>query len=193
MFAYILFFYQAFSLSHCETFAITSNRELSTTESSPANPVLNPDENSLSSNKSEEMLYDKVADQPDDTEHSSKGASSQIVCYDNGQGENPLPVPLKKIKHTINTYAVQCGKCRKWRLIPSKMIYDEIRETSREDLFLCQHVHRWKPGVSCNDAADISQDDGFWVIDEKCTSPTPLGWKRRISIRSEGCGRFADV
>ncbi|XP_047044654.1 uncharacterized protein LOC124649014 [Lolium rigidum] len=174
----------------CETFAITSNRELSATKSSPANPVLNPDENSLSlppSNKSKEMLYDKVVDQGDDT------ASSQIVPYENAHEEKPLPVPSKKIKPSIDTYAVQCGNCWKWRLIPTKKKYDEIREKCSQVRFLCKHAHEWKPGVSCDDPADISQDDGFWVIDRPCIAQTPLGWERKISIRREGGSRFADV
>ncbi|KAM0834805.1 hypothetical protein ACQ4PT_063326 [Festuca glaucescens] len=154
-------------------------RELSATKSSPANPVLNPDENSLSlplSNKSKEILSDKVADQGNDTKHSSENASCQIVPYENGHEENPLPVPPKKIKYSVDTYAVQCGKCWKWRRVPTKIKYDEIREKSRHVPFLCKHVHGWKPGVSCDDPADISQDDGFWAIDRPCIYQTPFGY-----------------
>jgi hypothetical protein len=158
--------------------------------------VLNPDENSLSlppSNKSNEMLSDKVVDQGDATTHSSKSTSFQIVPYDSGHEENALPIPPKKIKYSIDTYAVQCGKCLKWRLIPTKIKYDEIRDKSRHVPFLCEHVHGWKPGVSCDDPADISQDVGFWAIDRPCIYQTPPGWERTISIRSEGCSTFADV
>jgi hypothetical protein len=158
--------------------------------------VLNPDENSLSipsSNKSNGMLSNKVGDQGDYTKHSSKSVSWQIVPYEDGHEENPLPVPPKKIKYSIGTYAVQCGKCLKWRLVPDKIHYDEIWEKSRLAPFLCEDAHGWKPGVSCDDPADISQDDGFWAIDKPCISQTPLGWKRTISIRSEGCSQFADV
>ena len=139
------------------------------------------------------MLPDKVADQWEDTKHSAKSASNQIVLFENGHGENPLLVPPKKIKSTIDTYAVQCGKCLKWRLIPTKTKYDEIREKTRQFPFLCEHVHGWKPGVSCDDPTDISLDDGFWAIDTKCTSQTPLGWERTIFLRSEGCKQFADT
>uniref|UniRef100_A0ACD5ZT23 Uncharacterized protein n=1 Tax=Avena sativa TaxID=4498 RepID=A0ACD5ZT23_AVESA len=195
-------------------------RELRAMKSSPSDPVLNPDENSnknnemLSekvvdqrddtkhssksaspyendppSNKSNEMLSEKVVDQRDDTKHSSKSASP----YENDHGKKTLPAPSKRIRYSINTYAVQCGKCRKWRLVPTKMEYEELRDKSREILFTCGHVHGWKPGVSCDDPADISQDDGFWVIDKPCLSQTPLGWERTISLRSEGCTQFADV
>ena len=141
------------------------------------------------------MLSDKVMYQQDDTEHSSESASSDIVPYENGHGENPLPVPPKGIKHSIDTYAVQCGKCWKWRLVPTKMKYEEIRVKSRQVCFSCEHVHGWKPGVSCDDPADISQDDGFWVIDrdKPYHPPAPLGWERIITIRSEGCSKFSDV
>ncbi|CAM0912031.1 unnamed protein product [Alopecurus aequalis] len=170
-------------------------RELRAMKSSPSNPVLNPDENSLSrppSNKSKEILSDKVVDQRGDTKHSTNSASSQIVLLENGHGENPLPVPPKKIKYTIDKYAVQCGECLKWRLIPNKTKYDEIREKSRQVPFLCEHAHGWKLGVSCDDPTDISLDDGFWAIDKACISQTPLGWERTISIRSKGA-TFADV
>jgi len=89
--------------------------------------VLNPDDNSLSpplSNKSKEMLSDKVTDEGDDTEHSSESASCQTAPYENDHEEKPLPVMSKKIKYSIDTYAVQCGKCWKWRLIPTKIKYD---------------------------------------------------------------------
>ncbi|CAM0912030.1 unnamed protein product [Alopecurus aequalis] len=171
-------------------------RESRATKCSPDNPVLNRDDSSLSrppSNKSKEMLSDNVEDQRDGTEQSSKSASCQIVPYENGYGKKTLPVPPKRIKHSIDTYAVQCGKCWKWRLVPTKMEYEEIREKSIHDRFYCEHVHGWKPGVSCDDPADISQDDGFWVIDKQCVSEAPLGWERTISIRSEGCEKFADV
>ena len=62
-FTFLLFLYQAFCLSQSETFAITSNRELKTMGSRPANPVPNPDESSLSHIKSQDMLADKVVDQ----------------------------------------------------------------------------------------------------------------------------------
>uniref|UniRef100_A0ACD5Y869 Uncharacterized protein n=1 Tax=Avena sativa TaxID=4498 RepID=A0ACD5Y869_AVESA len=139
------------------------------------------------------MLSDKVTDEGDDTGHSSESASCQTVPYENHHEEKPLPVTSKKLKYSIDTYAVQCGKCWKWRLIPTKIKYDEIREKSRQVPFLCEHVHGWKPGVSCDDPSDISQDDGFWVIDRPCISQTPLGWERTISIRREGCDKFADV
>ena len=195
-FTFLLFLYQAFCLSQSETFAITSNRELKTMGSRPANPVPNPDESSLSHIKSQDMLADKVVDQWDDsdTENSSGSASYQVVPYKNVEGENNLPVLSKKRKFIISTYSVQCSTCKKWRVVPSKLKYEQIRENIIQVPFSCKYVHGWKPQVTCHDPTDISEDNGMaWAIDIPCIPQTPLGWERNITLRNEQSTRFADV
>ncbi|KQJ98806.1 methyl-CpG-binding domain-containing protein 2 isoform X2 [Brachypodium distachyon] len=149
----------------------------------PAIPVLNPDENSLSHpppKKSQEII--------------PESAPELIVVYENGQGEKDLPVPTQKRRLIIDTYSAQCNKCQKWRIIPTKRKYEEIREKLRSGPFSCEHASEWRPGVTCDDPTDASQDDGkFWAIDKPGIARTPLGWDRTISIRSEGSTRFADV
>ncbi|XBH99500.1 hypothetical protein VPH35_128809 [Triticum aestivum] len=170
--------------------------ELKTMGSSPANPVPNPDESSLSHIKSQDMLADKVVDQWDDsdTENSSGSASYQVVPYKNAQGENTLPVLSKKRKFIISTYSVQCSTCQKWRVVPSKLKYEQIRENIIQVPFSCKYVHGWKPQVTCHDPTDISEDNGMaWAIDIPCIPQTPLGWERNITLRNEQSTRFADV
>ncbi|XP_044957426.1 uncharacterized protein LOC123408372 [Hordeum vulgare subsp. vulgare] len=173
--------------------------ELQTMGSSPSNPVPNPDENSLSHpprKESQYMLADKVVDQWDDsdTENSSGSASYQIVYYKNAQGENTFLVPPKKRKFTIDTYAVECSTCQKWRIIPSKLKYEQIRENIIHVPFSCKYVHGWKPEVTCHDPTDISEGNGMvWAIDKPAIPQTPPGWERKITLRSEQGTRFADV
>ncbi|EMS50154.1 Methyl-CpG-binding domain-containing protein 2 [Triticum urartu] len=159
--------------------------------SRPANPVPNPDESSLSHIKSQDMLADKVVDQWDDsdTENSSGSASYQIVPYKNVQGENNLPVLSKKRKFIISTYSVQCSTCQKWRVLPSKLKYEQIRENIIQVPFSCKYVHGWKPQVTCHDPTDIPEDNGMaWAIDIPCIPQTPLGYyisPAGIKIRSK--------
>ncbi|XBI09452.1 hypothetical protein VPH35_137003 [Triticum aestivum] len=164
--------------------------------SSPANPVPNPDESSLSHIKSQDMLAEKVVDQWDDsdTKNSSGSASYQVVPYKNAQGENTLPVLSKKRKFIISTYSVQCSTCQKWRVVPSKLKYEQIRENIIQVPFSCKYVHGWKPQVTCHDPTDISEDNGMaWAIDIPCIPQTPLRWERNITLRNEQSTRFADV
>lgn len=154
----------------------------------PAIPALNPDENS-SSHPPPEKSQEQVGQ-----EMIPESASEQTVVYENGQGEKDLPVQTQKKKLIIDTYCVQCNKCKKWRIIPTKQKYEEIREKLPSGPFSCEHASEWKPGVTCDDPTDASLDDGkFWAIDKQGIPQTPLEWDRTISIRSEGCIRFADV
>ncbi|KAI4974942.1 hypothetical protein ZWY2020_048549 [Hordeum vulgare] len=118
--------------------------------SSPSNHVPSHDENSLSHpprKESQYMLADKVVDQWDnsDTENSSGSASYEVVPYKSAQGENIFLVPPKKRKFTIDTYFVECSTCQKWRIIPSKLKYEQIRENIIQVPFSCKYVHGWKP------------------------------------------------
>ncbi|KAI4974945.1 hypothetical protein ZWY2020_048552 [Hordeum vulgare] len=173
--------------------------ELQTMGSSPSNPVPNPDENSLSHpqpKESQYMLADKVVDQWDDsdTENSSGSASYQVVSYKNAQGENTFLVPPKKRKFTIDTYAVECSTCQKWRIIPSKLKYEKIRENIVQVPFSCKYVQGWKPQVTCHDPTDMSEGNGMvWAIDKPGIPHTPPGWERKITLRSEQGTRFAHV
>ncbi|CAO2202539.1 unnamed protein product [Urochloa humidicola] len=174
-------------------------------ESNPEDSMMSPTEDSVSppSGKRQKILSDKDGDQCDDT-------SQQIVIYkndksDGGQDEQsgshlalkPLK-PSKTSKHAsvknIGAFAAQCAKCQKWRLISTKEKYEEIRERIREDPFVCEKASEWKPGVTCNDPSDVSQDGSkLWALDKPDIAQAPRGWERLIKIRGEGSTKFADV
>lgn len=147
-------------------------------------------------------------------------ASKQLVLYDPASNENnkielaPGPLPLQceppplldllprskpsrsvpKVLPSVGAFTVQCASCFKWRLIPTKEKYEEIREHILEQPFVCQRALEWRPDVSCDDPEDISQDGNrIWAIDKPSIAQPPDGWQRLLRIRSEGSSKFADV
>ncbi|EEF36136.1 DNA binding protein, putative [Ricinus communis] len=150
----------------------------------------------------------------DANEQSTENASKQIVLYDpvaNGSGQIEIvPQPLQCRPHpsarrpgflmhsrvlpSVGAFTVQCAKCFKWRLIPTKEKYEEIREHILEQPFYCETAREWRPDISCNDPADISQDGSrLWAIDKPNIAQPPRGWQRLLRIRGEGSSKFADV
>jgi hypothetical protein len=94
----------------------------------------------------------------------------------------------------IGAFTIQCAKCFKWRLIPTKEKYEEIREHIIQDPFDCERAREWRPDVTCDDPEDISQDGSrLWAIDKPNIAQPPAGWERQIRIRGEGGTKFADV
>ncbi|XP_042430453.1 methyl-CpG-binding domain-containing protein 2-like [Zingiber officinale] len=94
----------------------------------------------------------------------------------------------------VGHFTVQCSECLKWRLIPTKEKYEEIREKISEFPFLCTRAREWRPDISCDDPADIYQDGSkLWAIDKPDISQAPPGWERLLRIRGEGGSRFADI
>ncbi|KAL5201065.1 hypothetical protein ABZP36_035419 [Zizania latifolia] len=156
------------------------------------------------------VLSDTDGHQFDNDEFSSESASNQVVLFNaetvgKGQdelGENHSP-SLQKPAHSntsnrglpsIGAFTVQCAKCFKWRLIPTKKKYEEIRERIIQEPFECERAREWRPGVTCDDPEDISQDGSrLWAIDKPNIALPPPGWERQIRIRGEGGTKFADV
>jgi len=94
----------------------------------------------------------------------------------------------------IGAFTIQCARCFKWRLIPTKEKYEEIREHIIQEPFDCERAREWKPDVTCEDPEDISQDGSrLWAIDKPNIAQPPAGWERQIRIRGEGGTKFADV
>lgn len=94
----------------------------------------------------------------------------------------------------IGAFTIQCAKCFKWRLIPTKEKYEEIREHIIQEPFDCERAREWRPDVTCDDPEDISQDGSrLWAIDKPNIAQPPAGWERQIRIRGEGGTKFADV
>jgi hypothetical protein len=138
---------------------------------------------------------------------SSEGASNQMVVFNaeavdkeqDKPGENRSMSSQKSavtrgISPTIGAFTVQCAKCFKWRLIPTKEKYEEIRERIIQQPFVCKRAQEWRPNVTCDDPEDISQDGSrLWAIDKPNIAQPPQGWERQIRIRGEGGTKFADV
>ncbi|KAL0435793.1 UNVERIFIED_CONTAM: Methyl-CpG-binding domain-containing protein 4 [Sesamum radiatum] len=91
-------------------------------------------------------------------------------------------------QHSVNTsnfidiWSVQCGECFKWRVIPTQEEFEEIRSTFAEDPFVCSK----KPGIACDDPADIEYDDSrTWVIDKPNLPKSPAGFRRKLVMRKD--------
>ncbi|KAG8367549.1 hypothetical protein BUALT_Bualt16G0083400 [Buddleja alternifolia] len=108
--------------------------------------------------------------------------------------EREQGVSTKKVWDSVQLYTVRCANCSKWRLIPTKEKYEEIRESIVERPFLCEKAREWRPDISCADESDVKQDDSLhWAMDKPKIPQTPPGWQRIIRIRAEGGTKYADV
>ncbi|XP_019707476.2 methyl-CpG-binding domain-containing protein 2 [Elaeis guineensis] len=104
------------------------------------------------------------------------------------------PNSSSRVLPSVGAFTVQCAACFKWRLIPTKEKYEEIRETILQEPFICERAREWRPDISCEDPEDISQDGSrLWAIDKPNIAQPPRGWERLLRIRGEGSTRFADV
>lgn len=141
---------------------------------------------------------------------STDDAQKQLVIYDpavNGSVEieaafdpyeylpkNTFPFNSSRVLPAVGAFTVQCANCFKWRLVPTKEKYEEIREHISEQPFSCETAREWQPEISCEDPTDICQDDGrLWAIDKPNIAQPPPGWERLLRIRGEGSTKFADV
>ncbi|KAG9449315.1 hypothetical protein H6P81_009280 [Aristolochia fimbriata] len=171
---------------------------------------------SLEADSPQEPRSSSSEEDGDDDGHSPESTpNNQIVLYNHAvasneaiQGappptssnsEDPLPkfatsTPTTKILPSVGAFTVQCARCFKWRLIPTKEKYEEIRAHILEIPFECETAREWRKGVSCDDPADINQDGSrLWAIDKPSIALPPPGWQRLLRIRGEGSTRFADV
>lgn len=79
-------------------------------------------------------------------------------------------------------YAVQCGKCFKFRLIPTKEEFESIRHNFIEDPWFCNK----NPNVSCDDPGDIEQDaTQIWVADRPNVPKAPPNTERMLTMRKD--------
>ncbi|TVT97834.1 hypothetical protein EJB05_56890, partial [Eragrostis curvula] len=78
----------------------------------------------------------------------------------------------------------RCANCYKWRVIPSKEKYEELRESICQEPFVCEraHVaHEWNHVLSCNDTEDMSPNGSMeWAIDMPNIAKPPPGWDREV-------------
>ncbi|KAM7480962.1 hypothetical protein LguiB_005545 [Lonicera macranthoides] len=143
----------------------------------------------------------------DEDSPNNENANNQIVVYSptrddsnnavvdaNPIGCRPFQSPNGKLLPSVGAFTVQCAKCFKWRLIPTKEKYEEIREHILEQPFVCEAAREWRPEISCEDEADIKQDGSrLWAIDKPNIAQPPPGWQRLLRIRSKESSKFADV
>ncbi|KAL6873875.1 hypothetical protein ACP4OV_013957 [Aristida adscensionis] len=94
---------------------------------------------------------------------------------------------------SIGAYTIQCAYCLKWRFVPTKEKYEELRENICQELFVCARAQEWNRVLSCDEPEDISQDgDRLWAIDRPSIAQPPPGWDREVRIRGVS-SKFADV
>nr|URX64913.1 methyl-CpG-binding domain protein [Camellia sinensis] len=157
---------------------------------------------------SSEEEEDEEHSADDDDNQSGEDAQKQLVVYDpaaTGTGEIEVvpdaeyqrprfPRTSSRVLPSVGAFTVQCANCFKWRLIPTKEKYEEIREHILEQPFFCETAREWRPEISCEDPPDICQDGSrLWAIDKPNIAQPPPGWQRLLRIRGEGSTKFADV
>ncbi|XP_022855967.1 uncharacterized protein LOC111377140 [Olea europaea var. sylvestris] len=99
-----------------------------------------------------------------------------------------------KMLDSVRAYTVQCANCSKWRFIPTKQKYEQIRETIAVLPFHCEMAREWRPEITCDDESDLIKDGSWhWAIDKPGIPQPPHGWQRILRIRAEGGTRFSDV
>lgn len=163
-------------------------------------PTLDGEHESIQATSFEEKKHNDDNDQQD-----CNNARNQLVVYnpadaashDSGSQSSStyfLQNGAYKISPSVGAFTVQCSICFKWRFLPSKEKYEEIREHISEKPFVCEAAREWRPEISCNDEPDIRQDGSrLWAIDKPNIAQPPLGWERLLRIRGFGGSRFADV
>jgi hypothetical protein len=124
-----------------------------------------------------EITHDK---QSDIDHHTSLRQSSKKPRYGRG---TVLP----------SIYTVQCANCYKWRIVPTKEKYEELRESISQELFVCIRASEWNRELSCDEPEDIPQDGSrVWALDKPNIVQPPPGWDREVRIRGAST-KFADV
>lgn len=120
-------------------------------------------------------------------------SANQLVVFKPGSN-SVAPNPSNRALPSVGAFTVQCASCFKWRLIPTKEKYEQIRESILQVPFVCERAREWRPDISCDDPPDILQDGSrLWAIDKPNIAQPPPGWDRQLRIRGEGGTRFADV
>ncbi|KAG6428499.1 hypothetical protein SASPL_112751 [Salvia splendens] len=118
------------------------------------------------------------------------GGPGPVSCPSRPKKPHPFSDRTPRVLPSVGIFAVQCASCFKWRLVPTKEKYEEIREHLSQRPFFCDTAREWRPDVSCDDPPDITQDGSrIWAIDKPNIAQPPTGWKRLLRIRGEGSVR----
>ncbi|KAJ9153438.1 hypothetical protein P3X46_026877 [Hevea brasiliensis] len=164
--------------------------EVSSSEEDDSHDTEDTDDQSVENASKQLVLYDPVANGTAVTEPAPQPIQCQPAAFGRNLGSN-MP---SRVLPSVGAFTVQCADCFKWRLIPTKEKYEEIREHILEQPFYCKTACEWRPDISCDDPTDISQDGSrLWAIDKPNIAQPPRGWQRLLRIRGEGSTKFADV
>lgn len=164
-------------------------RDLATSVGFPASPLsCQIPENAQSQESTISVELPNVSLQ---SKYTSEVSTEQIDANNSADLQNDS---TPRLLPTIKAFAAQCSSCLKWRLIPTKELYEEIRQTVTENPFFCSRASSWAPPASCSDPSDLSQDASLlWAIDKPDIPLAPEGWERLLCFRGLGSGKFADV
>ncbi|KAG9457483.1 hypothetical protein H6P81_001991 [Aristolochia fimbriata] len=87
-----------------------------------------------------------------------------------------------KTNDVVDLYAVQCCICFKWSTVPTKEEYETIRQSFKEDPWVCFK----KQGRSCDNPGDLEYDTSrMWIADKPNIPKSPPGFNRILSRRSD--------
>ncbi|KAK3135720.1 hypothetical protein QOZ80_5BG0422580 [Eleusine coracana subsp. coracana] len=102
-----------------------------------------------------------------------------------GPGSPPSTGSQKKRgppKDSVGLYAVQCSECHKWRTVPTKEEFEDIREKLTDEPWFCSR----RQDCSCDDPGDIEYDNTrIWVIDKPNIPKPPPETERLVIMRSD--------
>ncbi|KAJ6742070.1 METHYL-CPG BINDING PROTEIN MBD [Salix viminalis] len=163
--------------------------EVSSSNKDNSHDIGDIDDQSIEDSSKQLVLYDPVANGAGQIEH-----VPQPIQYQHPFGRYSDPNVPSRVLPSVGAFTIQCAKCFKWRLIPTKKKYEELREHILEEPFFCETARAWRPDISCDDPTDITQDGSrLWAIDKPNIAQPPPGWQRLLRIRGEGSTKFADV
>eukprot|EP00249_Psilotum_nudum_P021174 c28003_g1_i2 orf=831-2183(+) len=146
-------------------------------------------DNAIGEARSKDCISDSSAAQKVGSVASEVGVKELGIMVKNGGAENQ-----QRALPSVGTFTVQCAVCFKWRLIPTKELYEEIRQCILEKPWVCQYASSWRLNASCAEPTDLSQDmTRLWAIDKPNIPLAPPGWERLMVIRGEGSSKFADI
>ncbi|CAN6173485.1 unnamed protein product [Urochloa humidicola] len=153
-------------------------------------------------------IIDDDDDDDSSKDYSVEDASKQLVLYnpeithDKQSDIHHYTSPGQSSKKSryrgtvlpsIGAYTVQCANCYKWRIVPTKEKYEELRESISQQLFVCPRASEWNRALSCDEPEDMSQDGSrVWALDKPNIVQPPPGWDREVRIRGAS-SKFADV
>ncbi|KNA18395.1 hypothetical protein SOVF_071160 [Spinacia oleracea] len=156
--------------------------------------LYDPTANGNEPNANANELAITVAEPAHEPKHEAGPIHWKPPLFSNLGGGGSQANLTQRVLPAVGSFTVQCAVCFKWRLIPSKEKYEEIREHILQQPFTCDLAKEWRGEITCDTPTDLEQDNSrLWAIDKPNISQPPPGWERELRIRGEGSSKFADV